>query len=386
MSTPENLNAIRKLQDGRRRRSLARLLGLEPHEVLAVVIVVALIAPFWSSAALAFITATGLQPLVRKLEKRFSFLQGNAAFFVVSLMSAIVVGMTSYTAVRVSHLSVEFARESGAMPPAAVPPQPEAADHTEEEKPPGAGKISIASIKQLQDKMREVTARWAPSYRKDVDSFMQALPKTAVTWIASHAQDFISSTLDVLTQLAFYFLFLFYFLSRGRRLMMNLMRRPETFAPRIRMWYEMTETASYTSVISTAAIGFIQASLVSVACLALGIPEWGLIFFTCFILSFFPMLGAATVPFVVAVFSFVNGDTTTGFILVALSVFVGSIDNVLRIWLMSSENDVSQVISFVGLIGAITLFGFPGLLIGPFLISLASALLSEKTKEGFRPF
>src|SRR5512139_1018704 len=116
MDMPDNLNAIRKVQEGRRRRSLAGLLGFEAHEVLAVGIVVALLIPFWSSAVLAFITGCGLQPLVRRVEKRFPKLQGNAAFFIVSAVSALVVGMTSYTAVRVSHLSVEFARQSGALP------------------------------------------------------------------------------------------------------------------------------------------------------------------------------------------------------------------------------------------------------------------------------
>lgn len=387
----------------RRRRSLPPKFGFQAYEWLAIGVFALLLIPFWAPFILAFITACGLQPAIRGLERRFTGLKGNgAAFMIVGALAASMIGMTSYMGVRVARLTVSFAAGSATAGPAGAEnggrtqvaaeeakqsePPAEKADPAEKTaEPPEERGLSMETIREFRVKLMALATRWIPSYRHDVESFVNSLPKTVVTWLAARAQDFVSNTLEILFQLGFFFIFLFLFLAKGRRLMMLLLRRRPDSRPRIALWYKLAESASYTSVVSAAAIGFIQATIVTVSCRLLGYSEWGLIFFGCFVLSFAPMLGPATFPFVLSVSALIAGHTTTALWLALLCAFVGSIDNVLRAWFTAGEEDVDQLIAFVALIGAIALFGFPGLLIGPFLVSLAGMLLGDRAREGFRP-
>lgn len=386
---PALLSSTVETPEVRHRRSLPQIMGFEAYQVLAVTIVLMLLTPFWASFVIAFIVACGLQPAIRGIEKKLHLHQGNFAFFAVSFLCAAMVGMVGYTAVRVARLTVEFAEPTSdtakvksrpAVSETATPPTPE----TEPTKPVPSGS-SLRSLDQIKMKVKTLASKWAPSYGKDVDAFLNALPKNTVTWLASHAQDFVSSTFEILTQMAFFFVFLFLFLSKGRKLLILLLKKKRETQPRIKLWYDIVETASFTSVVSTATIGFIQATIVTIACHALGFSEWGLIFFGCFILSFFPVLGPATIPFGLALSSFLEGDTARGLWLAGLATFAGTIDNLLRPLFVSAEHDINPLLSFVAMVGAISIFGVAGLLLGPFLVTVSALLLSDKAKEGFRP-
>lgn len=407
MNKPFVLRTAPETPETRRHRSLPPILGFEAYQVFAVAIVVLMMLPFWIPAILAFIVACGLQPALRMIEKKLHMGRGNGSILIVSSLCAAMVGMTGYTAVRVARLTVEFAAPavtgasgSGGHADAAgsagenkeksTDAKAAASDDDAKKKEADSaandsGKTPALSFAEMRQKVTAFTTKMAPSYRKDVDSFLNTLPKTVVAWLASHAQDFVSSTLDLLTQMAFFFLFLFLFMLKGKALFFSLLKKKRDSQSRIKLWYDIVETASFTSVISTAAIGLLQATIVTVACGFLGYNEWGLLFFGCFILSFVPVLGPASIPFVLALSAFVEGNNAPAIGLTVLSIFAGTIDNVIRPIVVSAENDINPVLSFIAMIGAIALMGFPGLFLGPFLVTVSALLLGDKMKEGFRP-
>ena len=77
-----------------------------------------------------------------------------------------------------------------------------------------------------------------------------------------------------------------------------------------------------------------------------------------------------------------TGNTFTAWgILIYGLVVVGSTDNIIRLYVLKKLDNVHPLITLVGVIVGVPLFGFIGLIFGPLLISLFLVLLSIYRKE-----
>ena len=124
--------------------------------------------------------------------------------------------------------------------------------------------------------------------------------------------------------------------------------------------------------ISNVVTGTFQSILVATGVYFVANADWFLVFFITLILSFVPVIGAAPMAFFFALVSFLQGNSSGAVGLSVLAVFTGLIDNILRPWLASyGETKAPAVISFVFVIGAALLLGFPGLFIGLFVAAIA---------------
>jgi predicted PurR-regulated permease PerM len=66
-----------------------------------------------------------------------------------------------------------------------------------------------------------------------------------------------------------------------------------------------------------------------------------------------------------------DGDTTTATAFLVWSLFVVSIDNVLRPLLIKSGADLPLMLIFAGVIGGLLAFGVVGLFVGPVVLAVA---------------
>ena len=57
------------------------------------------------------------------------------------------------------------------------------------------------------------------------------------------------------------------------------------------------------------------------------------------------------------------------------AIFVGSVDNVIRPWLIQRGADLPFLLVFIGVLGGLISFGMLGLFIGPVLLAVAWTLL-----------
>lgn len=124
--------------------------------------------------------------------------------------------------------------------------------------------------------------------------------------------------------------------------------------------------------LSNIVTGAIQSLIIATAVSLLGIGEFFLVFFVTLILSFIPVIGAAPVGFVFALWALINGNMTAAIILACVGAFTGVIDNFLRPWLATfGESRITPVPAFICVIGGALWLGFPGLFIGLLLGSYA---------------
>ncbi len=116
--------------------------------------------------------------------------------------------------------------------------------------------------------------------------------------------------------------------------------------------------------------GLIQTILVLVGCAIAGVGNYLLIFVITFIFCLIPIVGAGTVPTILALFAFVESDSSAGIILVGTALIAGTADNIVRAWLFSRAAKTNPILSLISLLGGIALLGFAGLFVAPILEQL----------------
>ncbi|MXV14135.1 AI-2E family transporter [Hufsiella ginkgonis] len=127
---------------------------------------------------------------------------------------------------------------------------------------------------------------------------------------------------------------------------------------------------TYSNVLGQGFIAFVQGALVSIGFFIFGIDDaifWGVV---CIFLSFLPVVGAPIVFIPAALIQIFNGNTFsgTGLLLWGL-ILVINIDNVIRFIIAKRVADTHPIITVIGVIIGIPMFGIMGLVFGPLLLS-----------------
>lgn len=137
------------------------------------------------------------------------------------------------------------------------------------------------------------------------------------------------------------------------------------------------------TLVSTFLIGMLQAFIVATGASIFGYHEFLLIFILTFLLSFIPVVGAAPVSFVLALASLMMQQNGNAIGLVVVTIIAGSIDNVIKPYVFSGDEEggVHPFVALLGIIGAIIVFGLPGLLLGPLLLQVGVELIPKMTSE-----
>ncbi|WP_295903732.1 AI-2E family transporter [uncultured Bdellovibrio sp.] len=133
---------------------------------------------------------------------------------------------------------------------------------------------------------------------------------------------------------------------------------------------EVFKSSCSVTLFSTLVIGLIQASIIGIGSLIFGEGDFWLVLTVTFFVSFIPVIGAAPVGFLLAVLAFIGGRTGSGVGLTIVAIIAGTIDNILKPFMVGKENKINPVVGFTCVVGAIIMMGLPGLLIGPVIMNL----------------
>ena len=111
-----------------------------------------------------------------------------------------------------------------------------------------------------------------------------------------------------------------------------------------------------------------------------GIPFAG--FLTAVILLFcIAQIGPMIVLLPAAIWLFWDKQTGVGVVFLVWSIAVGTMDNVLRPYLIRKGADLPLLLIFSGVIGGLIAFGIIGLFVGPVVLAVAYTLLTQWLAE-----
>lgn len=140
-------------------------------------------------------------------------------------------------------------------------------------------------------------------------------------------------------------------------------------------------SSTFGNVLGQGAICLVQAILLTIGFVIFDLSDplfWGTI---TFFVSFLPVVGAPIVFVPAGLIALSYGDTTAGYgILLWGFLLVTNIDNVLRYFISKYFADTHPLITILGVIAGIPVFGILGLVFGPLLISWF-ILLTKMQKE-----
>jgi len=134
--------------------------------------------------------------------------------------------------------------------------------------------------------------------------------------------------------------------------------------------------STYSNVLGQGIIALTQGTLLANGFWIFGIPDpifWGVIGT---FMSFLPVVGAPTLCIPAGIILIVGGHSLKGILLIAYGLlFIGNIDNVLRMMINKRIANTHPIISVIGVFIGLPLFGILGLVFGPVLLSYFLLLL-----------
>lgn len=192
----------------------------------------------------------------------------------------------------------------------------------------------------------------------------------------------LNSTATLVTNLAIMLFFLYYMLVNGAESERRLNRVIPLKQENINMLAHETKRMVKANALGIPLISIIQGSVAALGYYIFGVPEWGLWGFLTGVFAFFPVVGTMIVWVPLVIYMYAMGDNAMATWLVIYSVVVtGNIDYIARITLLKRMGDVHPVITVLGVIVGLGLFGFIGLIFGPLLVSYVILLFNVYVNE-----
>jgi predicted PurR-regulated permease PerM len=164
---------------------------------------------------------------------------------------------------------------------------------------------------------------------------------------------------------------MFFFLMDGPRILDKfLYYMPLSPADEERM-VEKFLSVSRATIKGTLIIGIVQGGLAGIAFWVVGIDGavfWGTIMA---ILSIIPGVGTALVWIPAVIYLVAKGHMGSAIgLFVWCAAVVGTVDNVLRPWLVGKDTKMPDLLILLGTLGGLIVFGAPGIIIGPIIAAL----------------
>jgi predicted PurR-regulated permease PerM len=217
------------------------------------------------------------------------------------------------------------------------------------------------SLKIVSDKVKDATG---------MQLFNEQNTSTITQKISVFIPQFLNSTLNILSNLIIMFFLLYYLLYYGREIEKYLnhiipfeQKNVDTLARETKMMVKA-------NALGIPVICIVQGATAALGYWIFGIEDWGMWGFVTGVFAFFPIVGTMIVWVPLVIFMFASGQSWEAWGLTFYSFIVtGNVDYITRLGLLKRMGNVSPVLTVIGVIVGLNLFGFIGLIFGPLLVS-----------------
>ncbi len=193
---------------------------------------------------------------------------------------------------------------------------------------------------------------------------------------ASHAGQIVKGALSFLFALVITLAILFFMLRDAPGLAAGMRRLLPFGRERNNRLLMLIRDIVSTSVTSTLVIAVIQGILGGLTFLLLGVPGallWGCLMT---VLAVLPAVGAAIVWVPAAIWLALSGSWVKGIVLALVGTLVlTNVDNIVRPLMLSGTARMSTLVLIVSLLGGVSAFGFIGIVLGPVVGAVFTALI-----------
>jgi predicted PurR-regulated permease PerM len=231
----------------------------------------------------------------------------------------------------------------------------------------------MSAIRELDDK---ISARTGYQFLSEQN--IHNLQARAGEFIAG----FFSTSISILTSIILMYFVLYYMLINTGSMEGVIFRYLPFKESILKRFTNELEMQTFSNAIAAPVLALVQGLIAALGYWVFGINEplfWGLMtgFF-----SFLPVIGTTAIWLPAAIFQYSAGSHWQGIGIVLYGLFViGLMDNVLRFAFQKRFADVHPLITVIGVISGLSLFGIPGIIFGPLLISYFLLLMKIFNEE-----
>ncbi len=192
----------------------------------------------------------------------------------------------------------------------------------------------------------------------------------------------LNSTANILTNLIMMFFLLYYMLVNGGQLERYLQKIIPLERANVDKLASETKTLIRANALGIPIICLIQGIAATLGYWIFGVEDWQLWGFVTGVFAYFPLVGTMIVWVPLVVYQFSMGDNIMATGLTIYSIVVtGNVDYITRLSLMKRMGNVHPLITVLGVIVGLGLFGFVGLIFGPLLVSYFLVLVKIYMNE-----
>ncbi|MCX7550074.1 AI-2E family transporter [Xanthomarina sp. F2636L] len=239
-----------------------------------------------------------------------------------------------------------------------------------------AAKNSEKVTQVIKTQLGELESRFGFDLTSQIDA-------TAISsWLSEHLQNFAGGTFNSAIAIAIMYFLLFYMLTNRKQLKESLMDYIPISRDNLKILGKETRQMVKANAIGIPLVAVAQGIVALIGFLIFGIESpffWAIIVT---IGSMIPFVGnlLGTIPVFILTMSGGNDFEAWGILIYGI-VVVGSTDNIIRLFVLQKLDNVHPLITLIGVIVGIPLFGFIGLIFGPLLVSLSLIIVRIYKKE-----
>lgn len=213
-------------------------------------------------------------------------------------------------------------------------------------------------------------------YNNDVfkNVLLEFLQKSS-NWMLSGATSALMETTNFVISLVMIILTMFFFFVDGKKMLtsvMYLLPLKDTYNKEI---FNKFREISYTTMVSTFVVALAQGVVGAIGFAFVGFPAF-LAGVLVALLSLLPYVGSMIFYVPVGLYYLVMGQTWQGvFILLWGFLIIGTIDNVIRAWMLKDKAQINPIFIVFSVLGGIVVFGFWGVVLGPLVVAITATIL-----------
>ncbi|WP_026450449.1 AI-2E family transporter [Aequorivita capsosiphonis] len=206
---------------------------------------------------------------------------------------------------------------------------------------------------------------------------------SAITgWISENLQGFVGGTFNAFIAIGLMYFMLFYMFTNRKDLRESLRDYIPMNRENLKEVGVEVQKMVRSNALGIPMVGLAQGIVALIGFLIFGTEDPFFWFVIVTISSMIPFVGTLLGILPVFLLSLSTGDNFAAWgILIYGFVVVGSTDNIIRLYVLKKLDDVHPLVTLIGVIVGVPLFGFIGLIFGPLLISLFMVIVKIYRKE-----
>ncbi|MEJ7767834.1 MAG: AI-2E family transporter [Chitinophagaceae bacterium] len=229
--------------------------------------------------------------------------------------------------------------------------------------------FAIDHLPEVMDKVKPLLDHLTK--RTGFELFSDKNLSSVSSFLATKLPSLLGATFNTLASLAMMYFMMYFMLVNGRK----MERAMSDFVPMNDENTNKVGTEINNIVVSNAIgiplIAFLQGVVGLIGYFLLGVDQPVFWFVVTCVTAMLPIVGAAIAYVPLTIIFFAQGDNWRGVLMLIYGFgIIGLVDNVFRIALSKKIGDIHPLVTVLGVIAGLNLFGFIGLVFGPLLISL----------------